>query len=119
MSFKPTVLSVIIMALLAFWCGLHIPLTAIIPALGLAVALAFNTYFLGKYSITHKMEDEAQYDKILTQAEQIDEISLMPSVSLFPDIQVELCDLAIAKYSEIGHTERVQQIKAFLENIIL
>jgi hypothetical protein len=119
MSFKPTVLSVIIMALLAFWCGWHITFTSIIPAFGLAAALAFNAYFLGKYSITHKMEDEVQYEKIVTQAEQIDEISLMPSISLFPDIQVELCELAIAKYSEIGNVERVRQIKAFLENIMI
>jgi hypothetical protein len=118
-TFKPTILSGIIIFALCFWCVIHIPLTAMIPALGLAAALSFIAYFIGKFSIRHEIEDQAQYEKITTQAEQIDEISLMPTISLFPDIQVELYELAIQKYAEIGNIERINQIRSSMENILL
>ena|ERR1035437_6759763 len=118
-TFKPTILSGIIIFALCFWCGWHLPLTAIVPTIGLVVALSFIAYHIGKFSVLHETEDQAQYEKLTTQAEQIDEISLMPTIALFPDIQVELYEMAILKYAEVGNADRVQQIRANMGNMVI
>jgi len=108
-KFKPTVLSFIILAIIAvaFSFCLHGPVWAF---LGAFLSSSFMWYTLGKSSVYLKYEDQKNYIEILTQAKQLEEIGTSPSVSLFPEIQAELIDLACQKYKSIGLDEDAERL---------
>ena len=115
-NFKLTIWSALIFIALAIFCLCHIPVTAAVAAGGFAFSLSFLWYNVGKNVVTHQNTDELDYRRIFAQAEQLEEIATSPSIQLFPDIQMESADLAIAKYREIGENERADSLAASFAN---
>ena len=124
-SFKPTILSQVIIALLCFWLGRHCTWAVLIPIFGVVVVisliglLAFFAYRFGKNKEQKESSEREQYEKLATQAEQLDEILMMPSVQLFPDIHVALSMMAAQKFEELGDTDKASELRATIENVNL
>ena len=119
MEFKPTVFTFIVLGgLCAFFCW-HIPISVAYWLIGALGLITFAAYQLGKISVTHETEDERLYRKTLAEAVQIEQIATFPSITLFPDIEAELIDLAIKKYLSIGHQPEADELRALLGGKLL
>jgi|ERR1035441_2991525 hypothetical protein len=109
-KFKPTVLTFIILVGL---CGLFM---YFIPHYWWALPCAFLTvaigsYQLGKINTTRESELSQYYQKILAEAIQVEEIATSSNIALFPDIQMELVELAVAKYLSIGLQKEADDLR--------
>jgi len=119
MEFKPTVFTFIVLGgLCAFFCW-HIPIAVTYWLIGAMGSITFASYQFGKISVTHEMEDERLYRKTLAEAIQIEQIATSSSITLFPDIEAELIDLAIEKYLSIGHQQEADELRALLRGKLL
>ena len=110
MEFKPTVITYIILASIVILCSvfLHGPAWAYF---GGTIPVWIGGYYLGKFSVIYDTEEARLYRKTLAEANQIEEIALSSSISLFPEIQEELVQMAIVKYISIGHQKEADNIR--------